>query len=370
MEEWGFFPPRTLGAYVALAALGLLWLATLIDLALWFGRLAGQYSSKANYASHLWPYISLGGAVIGLLARGVPNVLRSIPTVWLLVSLGILHAHMLSPSPSLPALEGPALRVMTFNLSNMQDVRRSSLSFFKKKLNLDVLFLQEVWGDAEHGDRPRFMDAMQELPYTAWHHSADIGSGTGLGILSRYPLRDVRTIPLPSVPFRGAVCSETVLLTAKLSVEKETIRVGTVHLCPPAVPWLDNKLRPVGISLGSLWRWPRRVRYFAYARRSQLAMLRLFADGGEEPVILAGGFNATPYSLGLFRVGRSLKNAFRERGSGFGFTYFMGLFGVSIDHILFSEGFRARAAEVISEPVLSDHRPMEALLEILSKGKT
>lgn len=369
IEEEGFFPPRTLGAYVALAALALLWLAALIDLALWFGRLTGLFSSKANYISHLWPYISLAGAVVGLLARGAPNALRSVPTVWLLVSLGIMHAHMLTPSSPLPAVRGPTLRVMTFNLSRMQAVRRSSRSFFKKRRNLDILFLQEVWGTPERGPRPRFQEAMKELPHAVWHHPADAGSGTGLGILSRYPLRDVRVLPLPSVPFRGGVCSKTVLLTAKLVVKEKIIRVGTVHLCPPAVPWLDEKLRPVDLSAGALWSWFRRVRDFEYARKSQMVMLRLFADGGGEPFILAGDFNATPFSLDMLRISPSMKNAFGERGSGFGFTYFIGPFGAQIDHILFSEGFRVRAAEVISEPVLSDHRPVEALLEILPKGK-
>ena len=72
-------------------------------------------------------------------------------------------------------------------------------------------------------------------------------------------------------------------------------------------------------------------------------------------------------SLDALPLFRSLKSAFDERGLGFGFTYHVGFFGARIDHIFYSAGLRARTADVLDADV-SDHRPLEATLEILPRG--
>jgi endonuclease/exonuclease/phosphatase (EEP) superfamily protein YafD len=90
------------------------------------------------------------------------------------------------------------------------------------------------------------------------------------------------------------------------------------------------------------------------------------------PVILGGDFNAPDHSQLYELVAGRLKNAHREAGFGFGFTYpssevrAFGLFRappvVRIDHIFFSDRFVALRAGTIDKSGGSDHRPVFAEL--------
>ncbi len=350
---------------VALVGLTLLWGAVLLDLGLWLYRLSGGYSSKANLLSHLWPYISLGGALAGLLARGAPNALRSIPTVWLLISLALLFGKQVFPRESLLPAASPTLRVLTLNLSEYSERHPRAISFLKERRAADVLFLQEVHGGEGNGDRPKLKAALGgRLPYMAWHTSSGTSEKKfGLGIMSRHPLRQIRPVKLPAGGAPASPCRGMPALTAKLRVEGRVIRLATAHLCPPAVPWRNRQGHRTPVSLRSVSEWFSGIRPFEYARRSQLQFLRLMAEGGVEPFILAGNLNTTAHSLDLLELSKTLSDAFGERGLGFGFTYSAAFLGARIDHIFHSKGIRARDA-FVHDVKVSDHRPLEAVLEI------
>ena len=357
-------PPREGFGWIARLALLVLWAGALADLALWGGRIAAVFSSKASYASHFWPYLSLGAALAGLLARGAPNALRSVPTVWLVASLAILHGRHFLPPPALPAPRGPTIRVLTLNLSHYPEKHSESLAYLKTRKGLDLVLLQEIHGTVQRGDRPRLEAALRGgLPHSAWYHDARDGR-FGLAILSRYPLREGRTVRLPAGSGEWKECRPSAALSAKAIVRGRPVRVATAHLCRPWFPWKGERNQTVPVSLGALLGWPRGVRETEYARRSQIEHLRRIAEGGTGPFILGGDFNTTPVSLDLLRLSPPLRSAFGERGFGLGFTYHEGFFGARLDHIFYGDGLRARGAAV--EPVaVSDHRPLEAVLELL-----
>ncbi|MFP6867791.1 MAG: endonuclease/exonuclease/phosphatase family protein, partial [Nitrospinota bacterium] len=87
-----------------------------------------------------------------------------------------------------------------------------------------------------------------------------------------------------------------------------------------------------------------------------------------EPLILAGDLNTTPASLDILELSGPLKNAYTARGMGFGFTYSLWSLGARLDHVFFSDGIAARSAS-IADVDISDHKPLEAVLEILPKGQ-
>ncbi|MBI3127669.1 MAG: endonuclease/exonuclease/phosphatase family protein [Candidatus Tectomicrobia bacterium] len=361
-----WFPPRGVMGWVAFLALVALILAALIDAGLWWFRINGRFGSKASFLSHFWPYFSLGGALVGLLARGVSNVLRSVPTIWLLASLAMQHASMLFPRGALPPLSGQMVRVMTLNLGPDESRRPAAYAYLRERRDIDVLFLQEVHGDERSGDRPRLAEALRgRYPHGAWREGpASTGRRFGLGILSRFPLREPEIIPLPPGPVPGGVCAEADALVARALAGERLLRLVNAHLCPPRVPWKDIWSRDVGLSFGSVLDWLTTLRLYEYARRAQLIHLRLIAEGGLDPFILAGTLNTTPKSLDVLRLAQRLRNAFEESGSGFGYTYYAGPFGAMVDHVYHSEGLLARGASV-PDPGVSDHRPVEAALEIL-----
>jgi endonuclease/exonuclease/phosphatase (EEP) superfamily protein YafD len=92
------------------------------------------------------------------------------------------------------------------------------------------------------------------------------------------------------------------------------------------------------------------------------------------PVILGGDFNAPDHSQLYELVAGRLKNAHREAGFGFGFTYpssdvrVLRLVSapsvVRIDHVFFSDHFVALRAGTLEESGGSDHRPVYAELDL------
>lgn len=346
--------------------LTLLWGAFLTDLGQWAFRLSGGYSPIVNLLSHFWSYLSLGGALGGLLARGAPNVLRSVPTVWLLVSLAILYGgQVISPS-TLPPPAGMTLRVLTLNLGQRNDTRPQAIAFLKERRNLDVLFLQEVYANKEKGDPPKFEAALKDqLPNTVWlSFSGSPGRKYGLGIMSRYPLSQSRSALLPENDDIPPHCRGRSVLTTNVRVQNRSLRLVTAHLCRLAIPWRRNG-KMVLLSRRTIFYWLDNIRPSEYARRIQIDFLRkMVMEGG--PIILAGDLNTTSHSLDLLPLSRMLTNAFEERGWGFGFTFYVGFMGVGerIDHIFHSPEIRTREA-FVHDVKVSDHRPLETVLEIM-----
>lgn len=350
----------------AIGALGILWLAVLVDVALWLVLLNGGFSSKANLLSHLWPYISFGGALAGLLARGMPKILRSLPSIWLLASLAMLHGNQIVPKAALPPLAGPALRVMTLNLGASPATRSRAVSYFRQRRNVDIFLLQEVHRAPGFDDPKKFEDALRSrLRHSAWLPNPPGENFTlGLGMISRYPLEGVRSIKLPAGESPTGKCAQAAALEAKVNVRGRRLRLVTAHLCPPALPWMDDWGRETGLTFGSFSGWLKNNSSYEYARRYQLHTLRTLAEGGVEPLILGGDLSTTPSSIDLAQFDGVFKSAFAERGLGFGFTYSIGFIGQRIDHIFFTRGIAARTVRV-ADVNISDHKPLEAMLEIL-----
>lgn len=156
------------------------------------------------------------------------------------------------------------------------------------------------------------------------------------------------------------MCSQTFVLIGKIRMRRRAVRIATIHLCPPRVPWRDRNLQEVGVWPGTIRDWLGSVRAYEYARRSQIGLLRLIASGGVEPMILTGDLNTTSHSLDMAQLLGTMKSAFDERG--FGFTIASGPYKVRVDHVLYTEGLRARSAAVPDVRV-SNHKPLETVLE-------
>ena len=93
---------------------------------------------------------------------------------------------------------------------------------------------------------------------------------------------------------------------------------------------------------------------------------QLIQSYGTERVIVCGDFNDTPLSYTRRKIADGLKDAFVERGNGFGFTFKTRPFIVRIDHILYGSAFRAISCEVDKTASESDHHPIKAVLTMSS----
>jgi endonuclease/exonuclease/phosphatase family metal-dependent hydrolase len=80
------------------------------------------------------------------------------------------------------------------------------------------------------------------------------------------------------------------------------------------------------------------------------------------PIILCGDFNDTPASYSYNLLCKNLKDAFIERGTGFGKTYAGKFPQFRIDYILHSKELRC-TDYIRSDETFTDHYPITAYLK-------
>ena len=79
-------------------------------------------------------------------------------------------------------------------------------------------------------------------------------------------------------------------------------------------------------------------------------------------VILCGDLNETPISYAYQQLASRLSSAYREAGTGPGFTYSQRSFPVHIDHIFFSPHWECTYCHIDRNVLASDHYPLTARL--------
>jgi vancomycin resistance protein VanJ len=77
-----------------------------------------------------------------------------------------------------------------------------------------------------------------------------------------------------------------------------------------------------------------------------------------DPVIVVGDFNSTQHHWVYRHISRSLTDAHRAAGSGFGWTFPAHRPLVRIDHVLVSGAWAVVRTHVSSHHATSDHRPV------------
>ena len=81
------------------------------------------------------------------------------------------------------------------------------------------------------------------------------------------------------------------------------------------------------------------------------------------PVVVCGDFNETPLSYAYRVISRSLQDAFKARGSGFGTTYAGKLPALRIDYILTDPKFKILEHQIIHRN-FSDHYPVKSRIRL------
>jgi endonuclease/exonuclease/phosphatase family metal-dependent hydrolase len=224
-----------------------------------------------------------------------------------------------------PGVGGPALRVLTVNLL-VGRAAEDAVVGLVRKTGADVLFLQELTDDSV--TRLKRAGLNDLLPNEMTDVRGD--SARGSGIYARYPLGE------------GLVIAPTTVAqpTARLDLPSgRSVQLVCVHIHPPHPPW----------SRRMTVRW-----------RREMSVL---PPPGDDPVILAGDFNAT-FDHAQFR--RLLRRGYADAASQFG----KGLTPtwridprrpalLTIDHVLFDPRCAVRATSVLPMPG-SDHRAVYA----------
>lgn len=261
----------------------------------------------------------------------------------LVLGYGALFLPRSGPSPT-----APQISVLTFNL-HAERVALAPMVDVIRAAGADIVALQELSPEAARVFSAELGDV---YPYRALHLHPN-NPVMGQGVLSRYPLRD-------SVYWQVEMWHQRVTVTTR----ERDIALYNVH---PHIPFVR--------AAGGL-------AFDAGKRGRDIADILERAGREPMPVIMAGDFNTTDRCAHYRWVTENYRDAFREAGWGFGFTFPdfsspnalpRGLPRVAlpvplltrIDYVFYSEHFQAAEALVWPSAGGSDHRPVLARLAIV-----
>lgn len=260
-------------------------------------------------------------------------------TALLLATSGLLFPTATAarePTPPHPATD--TLRVVAYNIKHGRGmdgrVDLDRVADVLRRLNPDVVTLQEVDDGAERtGGVDQVAVLAERLAMEGFHgpHRPFQGGFYGNAVLTRLPVLEERTHPIPSTP------------GSPLTVHEVRVAVGAVR-------------RPVSVVSVHLAGTPER-------RLAQAdSVTRRFRDAGH-PVLLAGDFNGRPDGPVVTRLARDwavLPKAGDPR------TYPADAPDREIDFVMLRpvEAFRVLDHRVVAAAVASDHRPLLAVVAV------
>ena len=249
--------------------------------------------------------ITMAGALV--LWRPLPATL---PVA--LIAAAALVPHLPGPAP-----EEPAEPMLTLYQQNLLYSRTDHAAFVGeiRRQAPDVITLQEV-----SEQNVAIIDALSDLyPHRKF---CPVGDRFGEAVLSRLPIEGDSVDCLPG----GS------LALLRVRTEAGPVWIGSVHLN---------------------WPWPR-------GQAREVDKLLPVLEGLEGPVLLAGDFNAVPWSHTVRRMARAI-GARRAGPGGASFVLPFIHLPVTIDHIVAPEGFDGGAK--VMPRLGSDHRGVFAWLD-------
>lgn len=236
------------------------------------------------------------------------------------------------------------IKVMTYNvhhcnppIKSLGEIDIDTIVGVIKKQNPDLVAFQEI---DDHTSRSGAFNEAEEIAkklnmnfYFGKAIDYD-GGGYGVAILSKYPISDLMTIPLPAVT--GFTGEKRVLATVKVTFPNgKVIRFGSTHL---DVTSQAN-------------------------RELQVEEINQVSSSESLPFIIGGDFNEAPGSNTI-----NLLDSYFTRSciSGCGFTIPVINPIKTIDFIAFrpSDKFKVMEHKVIDERYASDHLPVMTVLNI------
>ncbi|GGC48224.1 hypothetical protein GCM10011386_45540 [Parapedobacter defluvii] len=246
---------------------------------------------------------------------------------------GVSLLFMLSSLPS----SGQNLKVMSYNIHHgadaVEQMTLHEIGAFIKKSGADLVGLQEVDSVCRRSGNVDQMKVLAEITgmhYAFYRHFAYDGGAYGLGILSRYPIKEQRNKRITSM--QNGKKASLAFLSVKLHTGRKELVFSTVHLA------LDQATRLI---------------------QAEEIMRHL---AGSDPVILTGDFNALSDTKEIELISERLP--FMDQGLAHTFPAAEPV--KKIDYIFVSSSLlkKKNSTLVRKEILYSDHLPLEAKLKL------
>lgn len=236
------------------------------------------------------------------------------------------------------------LTVMSYNVRLFNNYEKKALKdgsetmkvYFEEE-NPDVICIQEYYV-------PNNVD-FSSYPYRYEHFKAS-NMKLGNAIFSKYPLIN-----------KGAFDFENTgnnTIYADVVKEKDTLRIYSVHLQSIGILPEVTLLQDIDNT-----RLRKRFADAFKKQQFQIDAIQSHKQKVKNPVIICGDFNNTPFSYSYRKMKGTMKDAFRERGSGLGTTFLFDRFPLRIDYIFSSEELEVVSFKTLKE-TFSDHYAIRA----------
>ncbi len=198
----------------------------------------------------------------------------------------------------------------------------------------------------------------EEYPYI--NEQVAQNDGSMIILLSKHPIKKGERLPIKSRS-NGAI-AWTVDIQGKevlvLGLHLESFKLSHKH----AEQYIN--FAKEGNTQGLKYAVNVKIKPTLIAHAKQAKQIRQFIKASKnENVIVCGDFNDTAISYAHHQIVEGLNNAFSDCGLGFGFSIRTSIFVGRIDHILYSDSFKARSCQIDRSITASDHAPIMTTLE-------
>jgi len=232
------------------------------------------------------------------------------------------------------------LKVMSYNIHVGQDAANKdqlkNIADFIKSSDADIVGLQEVDSVCNRSgnvDQMKFLAGHTGMHYAYARHFAFDGGSYGIGILSKYPLREVKDHRIILTSDGKSDAATRAFLTGKIFSGKKEILFATVHM-----DYRDSNSR--------------------FAQSQELVKI---LGSIRSPVILTGDFNAEPGTKEVL----NLEKVLTDTGADTNLSYSAIKPIKKIDYIMVSKNHLKKVSKQVVFPILfSDHLPVMSRLKI------
>ncbi len=262
-----------------------------------------------------------------------------------------------------------ALKVMSYNVrlfdlynwSGNFETRKQIMSMLKDE-RPDLLCLQEYFqNDEGEFENNHYISEALKLPYKTIKYGLTMRKSQhwGLATFSRYPVVNEGVLFFEEGKTNFGMYSD-------IDVHGDTIRVYNLHLQSNHFKQRDYKFiaNPDSgnkeVMMDGVRHLLKRIRSAVRKRSEQAEEIALHISQSPYPVLLCGDFNDPPFTYTYNTIRKNLKDAFTEKGKGFGATYFGFPLKFRIDYILHSQDAIMIHSYQTKHYQFSDHYPITA----------
>ena len=259
-----------------------------------------------------------------------------------LISFGF--PRIVSPLPA--AGKGDGLKVMSYNVRGFNATKQYEPRNAGEKI---VALVQEEDPDIVCFQEFNSTYARDFEYFRDWFITPAATGKTSQAIYSKFPIVKVGSIAFPG--------SNNNAIFADILYQKDTLRIYNIHMESYKIRSLRLLFRNYG------WDFFMLFNAVAEKHREQAGLVRDHLAASQYPTLLCGDFNATAFSRPYRIISKGLQDSFREKGAGWGATYFLKqILRMRIDFVLASDELEFMNHR-IREERLSDHLPVVATLK-------